>query len=132
MRVLLVEPYPVLARVLRTGLEEEGIAVHSFESLTQAKRVFCLNSFNVIILDPPREDEFSELIMLADAKCSTPVLLLSVPGEAEQKHENHIGTIARLIKPFQFEELLDRLRVLTENDHREIISKCNAAILEVC
>jgi DNA-binding response OmpR family regulator len=113
MRVLLIEPYPVLAKALKRGLEEEGFTVEV--AWGDPNQLPCLppTDFGAIILDlgRPRESSLSLLQGWRRVGLTTYVLVLTTPGDNE---DAACGLDAWadewLTKPFELEELLVRLR----------------------
>ncbi|MGE9270714.1 MAG: response regulator transcription factor, partial [Verrucomicrobiales bacterium] len=114
MRLLLIEDDPLLLHSLREGLREEGYAVDTAEDgddgLAQALEV----DFDAIVLDGmlPGIDGWELLIRLRTRK-STPVLMLTARDAIPDRIRGlDSGADDYLTKPFDFEELLARLRAL--------------------
>jgi two-component system, OmpR family, response regulator len=119
MELLLVERYRPLARILRMGLEEEGFAVNTVEDPDTARDFLASMSCQVILLDLPAEQELAVLRKWRTAKINTPVLFLSNPGSLIEKlNDLGLGPGTSLRKPFGFDELLERLRLLGHQNHR--------------
>jgi DNA-binding response OmpR family regulator len=113
--LLLVASHPTMARSLRTGLEEEGFAVHSVDNPDKAQDLLRSRAFTVIIVDIPADKDHAVLQNWRQAHITTPVLILSTPGSSLEKLNAHgLGPGAFLAKPFGFDDLLDRLALLTE------------------
>jgi CheY-like chemotaxis protein len=113
MKLLLVEPYGPLARGLQRGLEEEGFSVTLAEDLRHAVRLLKSLSYDVVLLDIPRQIEFALLQYWRRAGIPTPVLFFSVPGSrADQFNDLGLGPAALITKPFRFDDLLSQLHRL--------------------
>ncbi len=115
MRILLVEDEKDLANIVRVGLEEESYSVDvchdGEEGLYMASEV----SYDGIILDIllPKIDGIKILETIREKGISTPILLLTAKDTLEDKIAGlDTGADDYLTKPFEFEELLARLRAL--------------------
>jgi heavy metal response regulator len=116
MRILVVEDEPKVASFLRQGLEEEGYAVDVATDGTAAEELALGGTtYDLVILDVmlPKQDGFAVLRTLREHRMMTPVLMLtardSVPDRVTGLDQ---GADDYLTKPFAFEELLARVRVL--------------------
>ena len=115
MRILLVEDERDLANIVRVGLEEESYSVDichdGEEGLYMASEV----SYDGIILDIllPKINGIKILETIRGKGISTPILLLTAKDTLEDKIVGlDTGADDYLTKPFEFEELLARLRAL--------------------
>ncbi|WP_198045121.1 response regulator transcription factor [Spirosoma montaniterrae] len=119
MKILVVEDEPKLASFVRKGLEEQSCEVDlAYDG--QTGRVMALqNSYDVIILDVnlPRMNGFEVVQSLRRAQIGTPVLMLTALGSVEDKLTGFdAGADDYLVKPFEFRELLARLRALSKRN----------------
>src|SRR5947199_7931 len=104
MELLLVESYRPMARILRTGLEEEGIAVRMTDDPDKAKDLLGSGTYDVILLDLTDEKELAVLRNWRQAQITTPVLTLSIPGgRIEKLKDLGLGPGSWLSKPFGFD-----------------------------
>lgn len=115
MRILLVEDEESLASIIKKGLEEENYNIdvcHDGETgLSMGESLV----YDGIILDLmiPGLDGISLLNALRDRGIVTPVLILSARDTLEDKIKGlDTGADDYLTKPFEFDELLARLRAL--------------------
>jgi DNA-binding response OmpR family regulator len=121
MRVLLVEDQQALVRVLKQGLEEEGFAVDAARDGEEADYKAKTANYDVILLDLmlPKEDGLSLLRRWRRDGMKTHVLVLTARGSIEDKVKGlDSGADDYLTKPFNFDELLARLRALVRRGHQ--------------
>jgi DNA-binding response OmpR family regulator len=121
MRVLLVEDHKPMVRALRKGLEEEGFAVDTATDGEEADYKATTANYDVIILDLmiPKKDGLSLLQKWRREGISTHVLVLTARGGIDDKVKGlDLGADDYLTKPFQWEELLARLRALIRRGHQ--------------
>jgi DNA-binding response OmpR family regulator len=117
MDLLLVEAHGPLARHLGSGLEEEGFAVHFLKDPDKAQDLLRSRKMAVVILDIALDRGQTVLQNWRRAGIVEPVLVLSAPGSPLEKvNELGLGPGAFLAKPFGFDDLLDRLAVLTNHN----------------
>jgi two-component system OmpR family response regulator len=115
VRLLLVEDDPKLARAVSRGLRHEGFAVDvagDGEAALIDARVW---DYDAIVLDVmlPGRDGFGVCRALRERGCWAPVLMLTARGHvADRIGGLDAGADDYLVKPFDFGELLARLRAL--------------------
>jgi two-component system OmpR family response regulator len=115
MRLLIVEDDTKLVRVLTLGLEREGYAVDAAESGDLALELAEATDYDAIVLDLmlPGVNGFAVCRELRRAGRSMPVLMLTArTGVADRIRGLDAGADDYLVKPFDFGELLARLRAL--------------------
>jgi len=115
MRLLIVEDDPRLARVLARGLREEGYAVDAVETGEAAITQGVLVPYDAIVLDVmlPGRDGLDVVRTLRGRNVHTPVLLLTARDAVGDRIAGlDSGADDYLVKPFDFGELLARLRAL--------------------
>ena len=115
MRLLVVEDDPRLARLIARGLREEAYAVDVCENGSDAIVQAVVNTYDAIILDVmlPGVDGFGVVAALRARHVRTPVLMLtSRDAVADRIAGLDHGADDYLTKPFDFGELLARLRAL--------------------
>jgi len=115
MRLLVVEDDPRLARLIARGLREEAYAVDVCANGTDAIVQAVVNTYDAIILDVmlPGVDGFGVVATLRGRHVRTPVLMLtSRDAVADRIAGLDHGADDYLTKPFDFGELLARVRAL--------------------
>ncbi len=115
MRILLVEDERKVASFVKKGFEEEGYAVDLAVDGEKAIYLAETNDYDVIILDwmIPRRDGLGVLKHLRGSGVATPVILLTAKDAVSDKVQGlNSGADDYLTKPFEFAELLARVRAL--------------------
>jgi two-component system copper resistance phosphate regulon response regulator CusR len=115
MRILLVEDQPEAAEVLRQGLREQGYAVDVAPDGDEADFKASVNSYDLIILDIvlPHKNGFDVCRDLRAAGSDVPILILSARDAVEDRIRGlDLGADDYMVKPFEYEELLARVRGL--------------------
>lgn len=115
MRILLVEDDGDVARFIRRGLTENAYAVDVAEDGEQALYLASLSAYDAIILDLliPAPDGMEVCRSLRASGSTVPVLMLTARGSVDDRIAGlDAGADDYLAKPFEFGELLARLRAL--------------------
>ncbi len=115
MRILLVEDEPSAATMLAKGLREETYAVDIAADGEMAQAQAFVNDYDLIILDVvlPGKDGFQICRELRASGLTVPVLMLTARDAVEDRIEGlDSGADDYLPKPFDFDELLARVRAL--------------------
>jgi two-component system, OmpR family, response regulator VanR len=115
MRVLVVEDEPLLADAIRDGLRLEAIAADVAGDGDSALELLSINSYDIAVLDRdipgPSGDEVAKHIVAADS--GMPILMLTAADRLDDKASGfELGADDYLTKPFEFRELVLRLRAL--------------------
>ncbi len=116
MRLLLVEDDPKLNHSLKYQLEKENFIVDSCSDGEEALFYIDQNIHDVILLDRmlPLLDGTELLAKMRGKNNSTPVILITALGTLNDKITGlDMGADDYLVKPFDFEELLARIRCVT-------------------
>src|SRR5215475_12379085 len=115
MRLLLVEDDARIARFVAKGLREQAYAVDVAATGDDALYQAAVNTYDLVILDVmiPAPDGFAVCRELRKSGQRMPVLMLTARDAVEDRIAglDH-GADDYLTKPFEFRELLARLRAL--------------------
>jgi len=115
MRILVVEDEKKVARFVQRGLEAEGYAVDVVHDGDTALARALEGDWDAVVLDLalPGRDGLAVLRELRARRSSVPVLLLTArSGVTDKVAGLDLGADDYLTKPFEFVELLARLRAL--------------------
>jgi two-component system, OmpR family, copper resistance phosphate regulon response regulator CusR len=116
MRLLLVEDDSRIARFVAKGLREQAYAVDVATNGEDALYQAAINSYDLIVLDVliPGKNGFEVCRELRRAGHKVPILMLTARDAVEDRIAglDH-GADDYLTKPFEFRELLARLRALS-------------------
>ncbi|MBF1014197.1 MAG: response regulator transcription factor [Lachnospiraceae bacterium] len=134
MRLLYAEDEEDLNKVVTKKLTEEGFSVDSCFDGKEAIDNVQFTEYDAAILDimMPHADGFAVLKELRKLKKNTPVLFLTARDSIEDRVTGlDSGANDYLVKPFSFEELLARIRVLTREKHNLTENILNIGDLEL-
>ncbi len=115
MRILVVEDEQKLANAVKKSLEVEGYAVDTYQDGADGLEAALNEEYDLVILDLglPSMDGLEICKRLRSKKKLIPILMLTARDAVKNKIEglDH-GADDYIIKPFDFEELLARIRAL--------------------
>jgi len=117
MKLLVVEDEPKTLQAIQQGLEESQFEVDIAYDGLIAKRLALKNNYAAIITDLilPGLNGYELCRQLRAEGLTTPILMLTALGETDDKIMGFdAGADQFLTKPFQFTELLARVRSLTK------------------
>ena len=117
MKIIIIEDSKKLADILKKGLENEGYAVDCFyDGLSGEKNLLLhFEDYEIVILDVmlPGKNGLDICKNLRDKNIRIPVLMLTAKDATQDKISGlDSGADDYLIKPFEFDELLARIRAL--------------------
>jgi two-component system copper resistance phosphate regulon response regulator CusR len=115
VRILLVEDESRVAGFIAKGLREQAYAVDIASDGEQALYQAAVNQYDIVILDVmlPVKDGHTVCRELRASGFRTPILMLTARGAVDDRVEGlDSGADDYLAKPFDFKELLARLRAL--------------------
>ena len=113
MRILLIEDDYNLSLTLTFQLEHEGITVDTCRNGEAALYYMNSKTHDLILLDRmlPQVDGITLLKKFRESGSQTPVIILTALGELGDKVTGlDAGADDYLVKPFEFEELMARIR----------------------
>ncbi|WP_030206437.1 response regulator transcription factor [Streptomyces bikiniensis] len=123
MRVLVAEDERVLAGLVATGLRRAGFAVDAVHDGEDALERLALHAYDVLVLDRdlPRVhgDEVARRLVAGGSR--TRILMLTAATAVEDRVEGlDLGADDYLGKPFEFPELVSRVRALRRRSARPL------------
>jgi DNA-binding response OmpR family regulator len=115
MRILVIEDEQKVARFLKKGLEAEGYEVDTAADGKIGEKLARSETYDMILLDVllPKKGGFEILHDLRQDEIRTPIVMLTARSETE----DIVGGLDKgaddyITKPFEFNELLARIRSL--------------------
>ena len=114
MRALLIEDDPLLGDGIKTALEREGYTVDWFMLGREAISAIGNETFSVLILDLGLPDmDGMQVLKLLRRQSTLPILILTARDAVEDRIGGlDAGADDYVLKPFNLQELLARLRVV--------------------
>jgi two-component system copper resistance phosphate regulon response regulator CusR len=134
MRILLVEDDEDVARFVRRGLSEQAYAVDVATNGESALELSDLTTYDAIVLDLmiPAPDGVEVCRAIRNAGSTVPILMLTARGSVDDKIAGlDAGADDYLAKPFDFGELLARLRALLRRGGATIDASLRVGTLEI-
>lgn len=125
MRILVVEDQKDLNKIITKRLTAEGFSVDSCFDGEAVFDYIDTASYDCIIMDimMPKKDGLTALKEMRAEGDMTPVLFLTAKDTIEDKVTGlDMGANDYLVKPFAFEELLARIRVITRKTSKQTSS----------
>ncbi|HTA28002.1 MAG TPA: response regulator transcription factor [Bacteroidia bacterium] len=113
--ILLVEDEPKMSAYVKMGLEENNYHIDVAMDGRTGADLALRNNYSAIVLDVnlPELNGYEVCRLIRQKKPRLPILMLSALNKIENKLEGfNTGTDDYLVKPFEFAELLARLKVL--------------------
>ena len=135
MKVLFVKDEAELRNILTLSLTEEGFLVDGCDNGEDALYYLSLSAYDAVIMDVnmPGMNGFSVVRRMREQDDDTPVLFLTARDSLRDRIEGlDLGGDDYMIKPFEFEELLSRLKALIRRSHGtgSSLIKCGRLILD--
>ena len=134
MRILVAEDHPSLARSIANGLREEEYAVDLTFDGEEALQWAQQNPYDLLLLDVtmPGRDGLSIVQTLRRRGARTPILLLTARDSTEDRVKGlDSGADDYLVKPFEWDELLARVRAAIRRGHGRESSMIVVGDLEI-
>lgn len=120
MRILVVEDERDLNRVITRHLKKNNYSVDSCFDGHEGLDFISYNEYDLIITDimMPNVDGYEFIEKLRNNKNNTPVIMLTAKDTLEDKIVGlDSGADDYIVKPFEFDELLARIRVLMRRNY---------------
>jgi two-component system, OmpR family, copper resistance phosphate regulon response regulator CusR len=136
-KILLVEDEPKIADALKLGLSENGFDVSLAYDGNIGYNLYLYEPFDLVILDInlPGMNGYDLCKAIRSANTQIPVIILTALGALNDKIEGYdSGADDYIVKPFEFKELLLKVRVLlkrTSNQNIPVGNFLKAADLEI-
>ena len=134
MKILIIEDEKDLVRILKRGLEEHSFTVEVAYDGQEGLYLAETFPYDAIVLDLmlPGIDGFSILKRLRESKKDVPVIVLTARGEVEERVKGlNLGADDYIPKPFNFSELLARLRAVLRRHKGEASSIIEISDLKI-
>jgi two-component system, OmpR family, copper resistance phosphate regulon response regulator CusR len=115
MKILIVEDEPKVASFIKKGLEENNYDAETIHDGLSAEKLAKLNRYDLFIVDIiiPGMNGLDLCRKLKKINPNIPVLMLTALGTTDDKIIGfEAGANDYLVKPFEFRELLARVKVL--------------------
>jgi DNA-binding response OmpR family regulator len=117
MKILVIEDEPKVASFIKQGLEEQSNNVTVAYDGFFGHKLATENEFDVIVLDLmiPYMNGLDLCKKLREEGIKTPILMLTALGTTDDKVTGlETGADDYLVKPFEFKELVARIRALSK------------------
>lgn len=132
MRALVVEDEKYMNRIISKKLKIEGYSVDSCYDGEEALNYIKSTSYDIIIMDimMPQKNGYEVLKEIRHEGNIVPVLFLTAKDALEDRVKGlDLGADDYLVKPFHFEELMARIRVMIRRSHGKVSNQLQIADL---
>jgi two-component system, OmpR family, copper resistance phosphate regulon response regulator CusR len=116
MKILLVEDEPGVVEYLKKGLREQGYEVDAAFDGHAGERLALAGNYDIMLLDVvlPGINGYELCRRIRDKNQKVPVIMLTALGATDDKITGFdCGADDYMVKPFEFKELIARIKVLT-------------------
>jgi len=134
MRILVIEDNPDLASAIARGLREQGYGVDVVMKGYEGEELAAVEPYDLVILDVmlPDRDGVDVCRNLRRRKVASYILMLTALSATEDKIAGlDAGADDYLTKPFDFEELVARIRALLRRGKASEATRVEHAGLEI-
>lgn len=134
MRILIVEDQQKMASFIKKGLQAQGYIADISETGMGAESMVIENEYDLIILDVnlPDQNGMDTARHLRQDGQRMPILMLTALSTTKDKiHGLDSGADDYLTKPFDFDELLARVRALLRRNNKAESSKLRYGDIEL-
>ena len=121
-RILIVDDDDEIRELLEFDVSQSGYFVDTARDGLEGLNKALNNSYDLILLDVmmPKMNGFDVAKNIRQAKLAIPILMLTAKGTIDDKTEGFdCGADDYLVKPFDIQEVLLRIRVLLRRNHFE-------------
>jgi two-component system OmpR family response regulator len=125
MKILLIEDEPAIARMIQRGLAPHGHELILVESGLDPTVDLALERVDLVLLDIhlPGKDGYGVLRDIRRLRPDLPVIMLTAIDELKSKVQSLDGGADDYVtKPFEFQELLARIRAVTRRADQQVSS----------
>ena len=131
-QILIVDDDDVIRELLEFDVAQSGYFVDTAKDGLEGLNKALNNSYDLILLDVmmPKMNGFDVCKNIRNAKINIPILLLTAKGTIEDKTEGFdCGADDYLVKPFDIQEVLLRIRVLLRRN--QVVEDTNSLSNEI-
>lgn len=124
MHLLLVEDDTMLASAICEGVRQQSWTIDHVGHANAAKTVLVDHRYSAVLLDIglPGESGLSVIRFMRSHYDATPVIALTARGQLTDRIRGlDAGADDYLVKPFQFDELMARLRAVTRRSQGRVV-----------
>ncbi|MBK6963059.1 MAG: response regulator transcription factor [Bacteroidales bacterium] len=134
IRILIVEDHVKMADSISKGLEESGFKTEVAYDGFIGKRLADANEYNLMILDInlPQINGYELCAGIRKKNPNVPIIMLTALGSTEDKLLGfEKGADDYIVKPFEFRELLARIKALLKRSQADIQSHTQLKIADL-
>ena len=121
-RILIVDDDDEIRELLEFDIAQSGYAVDTAKDGVEGLNKALNNAYDLILLDVmmPKMNGFDVCKNIRQARLAIPILMLTAKGTIEDKTDGFdSGADDYIVKPFDIQEVLLRIRVLLRRNHIE-------------
>jgi two-component system, OmpR family, copper resistance phosphate regulon response regulator CusR len=126
MNILIVEDEPKVSEFLKKGLEEQGYDIEvAFDGQT-GERLASRNTYDILLLDVilPYINGYELCRRIREKNQGVPIIMLTALGATDDKVTGFdAGADDYMVKPFEFKELIARIKALTKRNRQVFQSR---------
>ncbi len=129
MRILIVEDNQKLAGYIKKALEQKSYSVDCVYNGESGEKRAIFGEYDLMILDImlPKKDGIAVCKSLRQENINLPIIMLTARGELDDRVEGlDSGADDYLVKPFELQELLARIRALLRRPKEKVAEFLNA------